>query len=174
MKQTWKRTKTFLADRQTIFSEVPPSQPRLKHPFRQRRTEKALWLGRGKVNDEGQKVCESRSQGQRSGGEDWLLLSIFSFHADRNGGYFHIFCLSFLILLINGVPWDVRLKAEKLAWASVERGALLHDWNRRKSSLKTHSGKLFPHGHIRIGGIGTHWVHSVAYGVRLWSIFTTI
>lgn len=63
-------------------------QSRCPNSFVQERTTTKLLVkwrsGRGKVNDWGQKVCESRSQGQRERRRG--LIEWMSFHADRNGG----------------------------------------------------------------------------------------
>jgi hypothetical protein len=53
----------------------------------------------------------------------------------------------------GGREWGLTVGRERILPQSEEE--LLHDWNRRKSSLKAHSGKLFPHGHIRRRGIGS-------------------
>lgn len=81
-------------------------QSRCPNSFVQERTTTKLLVkwrsGRGKVNDWGQKVCESRSQGQRERRRG--LIEWMSFHADRNG-VIPVYSIS-PVLLINGVPWD--------------------------------------------------------------------
>ena len=74
-------------------------QSRCPNSFVQKRTTTKLLVkwrsGRGQVNDWGQKVCESRSQGQRERRRG--LIEWMSFHADRNGGSPRIFSFSCLI-----------------------------------------------------------------------------